>query len=48
MHVGQETEVGALGNASHCFCFSGQKETRPSPYREDDSGANGDLCRENM
>ena len=48
MYVGQETEVGAVGNASHFFCFSGQKETRSSPYRKDDSGANGDLGRENM
>lgn len=26
--------------------FSGQKETRPSPYNEKDSGADGDLRRQ--
>lgn len=27
--------------------FSGQKETRSSPYNEDDNGADGDLSGEN-
>lgn len=48
MHVGQETGVRALGNASDCFSFLWAERNKVSLCNEDDSGADGDLSREKM